>query len=120
MTPYTPLNGLGDIPDSADREVAQFKLSVGVVGASVTLHEGRWQRFKARFRNRSIEENLGIAGADAFIRVLAADDATPEVQLVATIPGAADSSSEPPPSRCRRPMPPPLFPSRYPTAVEAL
>ncbi len=81
LIPYSPSNRLADIPDGSDREVAQFKWSVGVVGGSVTLHESRWQRFKDRFRKRSIEENLGIAGADAFIHVYAADDATLEIQL---------------------------------------
>jgi len=80
LVPYSPTGRVAEIGD-ADREVAQFKWSVGVVGGSVTLHESRWKRFKDRFRTRTIEENLGIAGADAFLHVAAADDATVEIQL---------------------------------------
>ena len=80
LVPYSPTGRVAEIGD-ADREVAQFKWSVGVVGGSVTLHESRWKRFKDRFRKRTLEENLGIAGADAFIHVAAADDAMVEIQL---------------------------------------
>ncbi len=80
LVPYSPSNLLPELADS-DREVGEIKWSVGLLSGSVKVHESRWQRFKDRFRKRTIEENLGIAGADAFIHVNAADDATLEIQL---------------------------------------
>jgi hypothetical protein len=80
LVPYSPSNRLAELADS-DREVGEVKWSVGFLSGSVKVHEGRWQRFKDRFRKRTIEENLGIAGADALIHVHAADDATLEIQL---------------------------------------
>ena len=87
LVPYSPRDDVPELADS-DREVAEFKLSFGVIGGSVKLHKSKWERFKARFRKatpeehqRDIEENLAIAGADAFIHVNAADDAMIEVQV---------------------------------------
>src|ERR1700674_4057772 len=71
LVPYSPSNLLPELADS-DREVGEIKWSVGLLSGSVKVHESRWQRFKERFRKRTIEENLGIAGADAFIHVNAA------------------------------------------------
>jgi hypothetical protein len=87
LVPYSPRESVPELADS-DREVAEFKLSFGVIGGTVKLHDSKWQRFKARFRKptaeerqRTIQHNLAIAGADAFIHVNAADDAMIEVQL---------------------------------------
>jgi hypothetical protein len=80
LVPYSPSNRLAELGDS-DREVGEIKWSVGLLSGSVKVHESRWQRIRDRFRKRTIEENLGIAGADAFIHVYAADDATLEIQL---------------------------------------
>jgi hypothetical protein len=80
LVPYSPSNRLAELEDS-DREIGEIKWSVGVLSGSVKVHESRWQRVKDRFRKRTIEENLRIAGADAYIHVHAADDATLEIQL---------------------------------------
>lgn len=80
LIPYSPSNRLAELTDT-DREVAQVKWSMGFVSVSTHIHESHWQKIRDRFRKRTIEENLGIAGADAFIHVNAADDALLEIQL---------------------------------------
>jgi hypothetical protein len=68
-------------PEMGDPEIAELKWSLGVVSGRIVLRESRWKRLRYLFRKRSLEENLGVAGADAFISVRAPDDATIEIFL---------------------------------------
>jgi hypothetical protein len=79
LIPYS--RSLTPAPESSDPEIAELKWSLGVVGGRVVVNKSGWNRFKRLFRKRSIEENLGIAGADAAIQVRALDDATIDIQL---------------------------------------
>ena len=68
LIPYSP--SLTPAPESSDPEIAELKWSLGVVGGRLVLNKLGWNRVKRLFRKRSIEENLGIAGADV-VRVAA-------------------------------------------------